>query len=84
MHLFLALVALLVQSHVMEETYITIPIPVAPADKDLPISHIAVRLPSGKMAYINIPIQGEKTVDNAIATLMLWRDTLVVSDDFAI
>lgn len=56
-----------------------IPIPVHPNDRDLPISCINLRLPSGAIAQLNIPIQGAKTIDNVFATLMLWKDTLVTS-----
>jgi hypothetical protein len=61
----------------MDEKYLTIPIPVAPEDADLPLSVITLKLPSGKLAQMVIPVQGEGTIDNAIATLNLWKRTLV-------
>jgi hypothetical protein len=66
------------------DTYKTIPIPIHPDDKDLPPSLIRLRLPSGKVASLYIPLQGEKTLDNAIKTLELWKPTLVVTPDYAI
>jgi hypothetical protein len=61
-----------------------IPIPVHPNDRELPISSLNLRLPSGAFAQINIPIQGEKTIDNAIATLLLWKPSIVTIPDFEI
>jgi hypothetical protein len=56
---------------------LTIPIPVHPDDRDLPLSAVNIKLPSGKIAGFVLPIQGEKTIDNAIATLALWKATIV-------
>lgn len=58
-------------------TPIVIPIPVHPDDRCLPISEINLALPSGALASLCIPVQGEKTIDNAIATLHIWKPTLV-------
>jgi hypothetical protein len=64
----------------MPETYLTIEVPIHPDDRHLPLSTINIRLPSGKLAGFCLPIQGEKTLDTAIAILNLWRPTLVVAD----
>lgn len=63
---------------------IIIPIPLAPEDRDLPISCVRLKLQSGGIFEMNIPLQGRKTINNTIATLELWKDTLVVKTDFEI
>ncbi len=57
--------------------YTSIPIPVHPDDKDLPLSAVNIVLPSGKLAGFVLPIQGGKTIENALATLAIWRETII-------
>lgn len=63
--------------------HIEIPLPLAPEDAHLPVSRIEFLGESG-IIFINIPIQGKATIRKAIATLELWKDTLVVREDFSI
>lgn len=63
---------------------ITIPIPLHPNDRELPLSVIQLKLPSGAVAALTLPIQGERTLGNAIKTLMVWKDSIVISDDYSI
>jgi hypothetical protein len=41
-------------------------------------------LPSGAMAEVHLPIQGARTLQNAIDTLNIWKATLVLRDDYTI
>lgn len=59
---------------------LAIPIPVHPNDKDLPISCVRLQLPGGTVAELNLPIQGQRTLQNAIDTLQIWKATIVTPD----
>lgn len=59
------------------QTYRQIPIPVHPDDADLPISTVALKLPTGRVAWFSLPIQGVKTIENFQKTLDIWKDTIV-------
>lgn len=61
-----------------------IPIPIAPEDRGLPLSLLRIKGPSGAIMEARLPIQGEKTIDNALATLRLWKATLITPEDFSI
>ena len=61
----------------MNEAYYNIQIPIHPDDKELPISVIQLKLPSGKVGSLSLPIQGEKTLDTVLAILALWKPTIV-------
>lgn len=67
-------------SHVLQTArqpeYVVIPIPLHPHDKDLPLSVVRIKLESGIFEAC-LPLQGQKTMAAAIATLELWKPVLV-------
>ncbi len=56
----------------------TIPFPIHPTEHDLPRSTIRLKLCGGKVAEIHdVPIQGRRTLTALLATLEIWRDSIV-------
>ena len=54
-----------------------IPIPVHPDERHLPVSCVRLLLGSG-IVELNVPVQGPKTLQNVIDTLVIWKPTIVV------
>ena len=67
-------------------THCQLPLPIHPEDFGKPISTLNFTLPSGKLVQLVVPIQGEKTLENAIQILNIWKPTLVLlpEDDYQI
>lgn len=65
------------------KTHTTFIVPRHPADKDIPDSIINMRLPSGMIVTIVGPIFSE-TMGLLHDTLLLWKEAIVVKEDYSI
>lgn len=57
-----------------------IPVPVHPTEVDLPRSTLRLQL-EGQVAELHgVPLQGVKTIESILATLEIWKPTIIKDD----